>query len=180
MRSDLTDIWCSFIDTVADRRPTMSYTDDEITAIRNANELPLDEFIHWAIGRHDKLNAHVVAETRLLNSAVSHRLDFDAEKWTQALVEAGNRDVSAEIEKEGRTNIERFKKKNSASIDVLVKRAQSANEKQKLALAETFMKLLDALSAHSNAQRDAIVQACALITKSLDAENDVVRRNGTT
>lgn len=158
----------------------MSYTDDEITAIRAANELPLDEFIHWALGRHDALNAHVIAETRLLNSAVSHRLNFDAEKFSQALFEAGERDVAAETAQEGRTNIERFKKKNAASIDILVKKAKAANEKQKMALAETFMKLLDALSAHSNAQRDAIVQACALITKPFDPEQDVVRRNGST
>ncbi|GAB7342473.1 hypothetical protein MBLNU457_g0673t2 [Dothideomycetes sp. NU457] len=172
--------YIAFTNIVVDRNSTVSYTDDEITAIRAANELPLDDFIRWVLGRHDALNAQVIAETRLLNSAVSHRLDFDADKWTQALVEAGERDVAAEMAQEGRTNIERFRKKNAASIDVLVKRTQSANEKQKLALAETFMKLLDALSAHSNAQRDAVVQACALITKAFDPENDAVRRNGTT
>jgi len=132
------------------------------------------------MGRHDALNAHVVAETRLLNSAVSHRLDFDAEKWTQAIVEAGERDIAAEVAQEGPKNIERFKKHNKANIDALCKRAQSANEKQKLALAETFMMVLDTLSAHSNAQRDAIVQACALVTKPFDPEHDSERRNGGT
>jgi len=148
---------------------------DEATAQRAVDE-PLDNFVQWAVRRHEALNAHVMAEIRLLNNTVSRRLYQDAEKWQQAIVDAGERDVAEELARSGPKDIERFKKKNRAHIDALYKRLQQKNEDHMVLLAETFMKILEDLSNHHNCQRDALVQACTLLIAPFDPENDDKRR----
>jgi len=149
---------------------------DEAIAMRAADE-PLDSFVKWAVQRHEALNAHIMAEIRLLNNAVSRRLYQDAEKWQQAIVAAGERDVAEELARSGPKDIKRFKEKNRAHIDALYKRLQQKNEDHMVLLAETFMKILEDLSNHHNCQRDALVQACTLLTAPFDPENDDKRRS---
>lgn len=118
-----------------------------------------------------------MAELRFLNNTVSRRLYQDSEKWQQAIVQAGERDNAEELARSGPNDIERFKKKNEAHIDALYERLQQKNKEHRVLLAESYMKILEHLSAHHNRQRGALVQACTLLTAPFDPENDGKRRS---